>query len=99
MNVLYLLRWEPVAVCVGSQSGQLWWLLDIASADEPERSEQRSDVGELEHLESRQLGGVWSGVAFAATGDQWRLVVEGGRKCLRCGSQLLGLEVVVEKVG
>ncbi len=37
--------------------GKLWWLLDVA-ADEPERSEQRSDLCECQLLSPRQFEGV-----------------------------------------
>lgn len=76
---------------------QLWWLLDVTS-DEPERSEQRSDVGELEHLKSRQLGGVWGEVALVAT--LLGCVVEEVQKWRRWSSQLrLGVVGLVESVG
>jgi hypothetical protein len=37
---------------------KLWRLLDVAAAHEPEWSEERTDVGELESLKPRQLDGV-----------------------------------------
>ena len=44
---------------------KLWRLLDVASAAEPERSQQRANVRELESWNPRQLGGVVVEVALA----------------------------------
>ena len=54
------------------RSVKLWWLLDVASVDGPDWSEEGTDVGELGYLESRQLGGV---LVYAVS---WT-VVEWGR--------------------
>ena len=43
---------------VYGKSAQLGWLLDVASANEPAWSEERSGVAEPERVNSRQLGGV-----------------------------------------
>jgi hypothetical protein len=40
----------------GSSRSKLWWLLDIAAADEPARSEQWANL--RKELRPRQLGGV-----------------------------------------
>jgi hypothetical protein len=64
-------------------SVKLWRLLDVAAADEPERSEQRANVGELELLKARQLGGV---EVYAVSWTVGKLVVGAvslRRKCLK----------------
>lgn len=82
---------------MSSVRAQLWGLLDVASAD-PERPEQRSDVGELESLSPRQLGGVDSVIATFATMVLWTWVARGG-KCLSGGCQLQRQKRVVGDVG
>ena len=39
-------------------SVKLWWLLDVASANEPAWSEERTGVAKPERVNPRQLGGV-----------------------------------------
>ena len=70
-------------------AAQLWWLLDIASADEPDRSEQRASVRELESLNPRQLESVVVRVALATVVVS--LVVVWVRKWLTRSSQFGGI--------
>jgi hypothetical protein len=73
-------------------SAKLWRLLDVASAHEPDRSEQRANVRELKSLSPRQLDGmelVVRGVALATlpivlTGVREPLNSQGGRGSPGC---------------
>jgi hypothetical protein len=65
------------------RSVKLWRLLDVAAADEPERSEQRANVGELELLKARQLGGVEVCAVSWTVGKVVVGAVSLRRKCLK----------------
>lgn len=58
---------ETCALVSLALQGQLWRLLDVASAAEPDWSEQGANVRNLKALESRQLGGVQIEVALATS--------------------------------
>lgn len=82
-----------VAIRCFRSSDQLWRLLDVSP--KPDRSEQRSDVGEYE-LSDRQLGCVVAAVATVVCVVRW---AEATRKCLSRVSQLRLLGVIVGEIG